>query len=64
MFFKNRSVVMKMVEDKQMALEPAEPVDYSAISQELVKSLGTLIVVYVTADTIRQSLLLVLKTKV
>jgi hypothetical protein len=59
--FKKKSVVMKMVNDDKLNLEPTEPIDYSQIAQEVVKSVATVVVIYIAADTIRQASLHVLR---
>jgi hypothetical protein len=64
MLFKNRSVVMKMIDDKEVHQHPPKEIDYDKISQEIVKTAGQIIIVYILADTLRQAALMVVKAGV
>jgi hypothetical protein len=54
--FKNRSVVMKVIDDKNINPDaaPVEPIDPNEIIQNVTKSVIMIIGFYIAADTVRQ----------
>ena len=54
--FKNRSIVMKVVDDKNLNSDPTpvEPVDYTNVIQDVTTSVILIIGFYMVTDTVRQ----------
>jgi len=55
MFFKNRSLSVKVVKDPNVSED--QTTDYADLVTAITKSVSTFIVVYIGADTIRQIIL-------
>lgn len=61
MFFKNRSLSVKVVKDPNVNED--QSTDYVDLVNAVTKSVSTFIVVYIGADTVRQIILRLLITK-
>lgn len=68
---KNRAIQVKMVKTNEgyepyQGSQPSQPVahDYSAIVQEVLTGVAASVIIYMGADTIRQSILHIVRTKI
>lgn len=62
---RNRAIQVKMVKTNE-GCQPSQPVtpDYSAIVQEVLTGVAASVIIYMGADTIRQSILHIVRTKI
>ena len=59
---RNRSFLVKPLQDADMALTPVDPVDHSKLVETITKGAVIVIAAYMGGDTVRQVLVHVAKT--